>query len=88
MDEIRAAASYLHEHRPDPSAPFEMVYLGRPTPGADPEQAAAIVRDYAELGVTYWLENTLPFVFGGDLGEHWHLEQIRERILQGPPRID
>jgi probable F420-dependent oxidoreductase len=88
MDEIREAAAYIREQRRDPSAPFDMIYLGRPTPGTQRKEAAEIVREYADLGITYWLENTLPFVFGGDLGEHWPMEHIRERISQGPPRID
>ncbi len=88
MNEIRAAVGTLRDLRGDNPAPFEIVYLGRPTPGADRQAAAAIVREYADLGVTYWLENTLPFVFGGDLGDHWHLDEIRARILQGPPRVD
>ncbi len=88
QDEIRAAVGTMRDLRGDNSAPFEVVYLGRPTSGTDRQAAAAIVREYADLGVTYWLENTLPFVFGGDLGENWHLEQIHQRILQGPPRLD
>ncbi len=87
MDEIRETVAYLGEQRRDPSTPFEIVYMGRPTPGDNAAASAEIVREYAELGVTFWLENTLPFVFGGDLGERWQLEQIRQRILQGPPRI-
>lgn len=87
-DEIKAAVISLRDQRGDNPAPFEIVYLGRPTPGANPAEAAQIVREYADLGVTYWLENTLPFVFGGDLGANWKLEQVRQRILQGPPRID
>lgn len=88
MDEIREAVGSMRDLRGDNPAPFEVVYLGRPTPGADRKAGAEIVREYADLGVTYWLENTLPFAFGGDLGDHWQLEQIRERIRQGPPRVD
>ncbi len=88
MDEIRASMAYLHQQRGESTTPFDVVYLGRPTPGADPQEAAQIVRSYAALGITYWLENTLPFAFGGDFGDHWPLEKIRERIRQGPPRID
>jgi probable F420-dependent oxidoreductase len=88
MDQIRETSAFLREQRGDSTAPFDMVYLGRPTPGSNKKEAAEIVREYADLGVTYWLENTLPFVFGGDLGENWPMESIRERIIQGPPRVE
>lgn len=87
-DEIRETSAYLRAQRGEQTTPFEIVYMGRPTPGANLKEAAEIVQEYAALGVTYWLENTLPFVFGGDLGEHWPLEAIRQRILQGPPHTD
>lgn len=84
---LRDMVAYVRDQRRDNPAPFDMVYAGRPTPGDDPTAAAEIVAPYAEAGVTWWLENIVPFRFGGTLKGNWHMEALRERIIQGPPRV-
>jgi alkanesulfonate monooxygenase SsuD/methylene tetrahydromethanopterin reductase-like flavin-dependent oxidoreductase (luciferase family) len=69
------------------TGPFDVVYAGHPTPGNDPARAAEIVHRYAETGITWWLENIVPFPFGKTLLDEWPLEAMRDRILAGPPRI-
>ncbi|MBI4312446.1 MAG: LLM class flavin-dependent oxidoreductase [Chloroflexi bacterium] len=58
-------------------APFAIVLEGE-TPGGNAREATAIVRPFAEAGITWWLESrwTAP---GG-------LSDVRRRIAQGPPR--
>jgi alkanesulfonate monooxygenase SsuD/methylene tetrahydromethanopterin reductase-like flavin-dependent oxidoreductase (luciferase family) len=60
--------------------PFDIVMEGE-SPGADPKRAQAITQAYADVGVTWWLENVWnsPWKEGG-------VEGMRRRIQQGPPR--
>lgn len=78
-DDLRTMKAWIDEHRPA-STPFDFVIEGQ-TPGDDREQAAAVVRSWAEAGATWWLES------------QWEtppdqLEAVRTRVRQGPPRID
>lgn len=78
LQELRA---YLAAHHPQPDR-CAIVMEGE-TPGGDPAQAAAQLSPLAEGGLTWWLENVwaTPFQQNG-------IEGMRERIRQGPPRID
>jgi alkanesulfonate monooxygenase SsuD/methylene tetrahydromethanopterin reductase-like flavin-dependent oxidoreductase (luciferase family) len=78
--ELQAMKQYIEEHRTQTTA-FDIVLQGE-TPGDEPEQAAAIVRPWAEAGATWWLESIWdkPMNQGG-------VEGMRARIKQGPPRI-
>ena len=76
-DDIRAMKAYIGERR-TLTTPFDIITEGE-TPGAQPAQAAALVRPFAEAGATWWMET------------RWNgnpLEEIRTRIKQGPPRIE
>jgi alkanesulfonate monooxygenase SsuD/methylene tetrahydromethanopterin reductase-like flavin-dependent oxidoreductase (luciferase family) len=67
-------------------APFDVAHGGHSP--ADPAQAAAMVRPYADVGVTWWMETIDPWTFGGDApAETWPVEAMRERITQGPPKL-
>ena len=59
------------------TAPFEVLTHGR-TSGTDRTADAAHVSAYGEAGVTWWLEHFRP---------QNTLEQVRQRIRQGPPRL-
>jgi alkanesulfonate monooxygenase SsuD/methylene tetrahydromethanopterin reductase-like flavin-dependent oxidoreductase (luciferase family) len=61
--------------------PYEVV-IEAEAPG-DASQAGATLRDYAEAGVTWWLEPVwkLFYAFPGEI------EPLRERIRQGPPGL-
>jgi hypothetical protein len=52
------------------------------TPGDDPQEAARLVQAWADGGINWWIENVWdgPRAQGG-------VEGMRQRILQGPPRI-
>lgn len=73
---IREIKAYAGQNR-DETTPFAIVWEGQ-TPGGDPEQAASIVRPYAEAGATWWIES--PWTPPNEP------EDLRIRINQGPPR--
>ena len=77
-DDIRAMRAYIEEHR-TLSTPFDIVMEGE-TPGDDPDQAAAIVRPFAEAGATWWTESRWDFSVP--------LADVRKRVQQGPPRVE
>lgn len=66
--------------------PFDVAHTGF-SDGANPARAAERVAPYATAGVTWWLENINPFRFGWRMQGPWPFETMRERILQGPPRL-
>ena len=76
-EDIRAIREYVEENRVTDGA-FDIVWEGT-TPGDDPEQAASVVRPYAEAGITWWIESM------------WSApnepEDLRARIRQGPPSV-
>jgi alkanesulfonate monooxygenase SsuD/methylene tetrahydromethanopterin reductase-like flavin-dependent oxidoreductase (luciferase family) len=75
-DEIREMLSYIHQYRSSDD-PFEVVvagYVGNESLTA----ATALLRTYAEAGVSWWQEGFLP----GDT-----LDMVRARIHQGPPTL-
>ena len=76
-DDIRAMKAYVDEHR-TLTTPFDIVMEGE-TPGDQPDQAAALVRPFAEAGATWWMETR----WGGN-----PLAEVRARIQQGPPRVE
>jgi len=75
--DIQAMKAYIVEHRTR-STPFDIVMEGE-TPGANLQQAQAIVAPFIDAGITCWLES------------RWSCmdkpEEVRARIRQGPPRI-
>ncbi len=64
------------------STPLDIITEGS-TPGDDSEKATEIVRSFAEVGVTWWIEAVWnkPYEMGG-------LEGMRTRIRQGPPQVE
>jgi alkanesulfonate monooxygenase SsuD/methylene tetrahydromethanopterin reductase-like flavin-dependent oxidoreductase (luciferase family) len=80
-DDIQAIKAFVEANRTEPG-PFDIVIEGE-TPGDAPDQAAAIVGKWAGAGATWWLETRweLPRDAEG-------LKVARERVLQGPPRLD
>ncbi len=76
--DIQAMKTYIDEHRTS-DIPFDIVWEGR-TPGEDREKGAAIVRKWQEAGATWWLEA----MWESDVT----MDDVRERIEQGPPSGD
>jgi alkanesulfonate monooxygenase SsuD/methylene tetrahydromethanopterin reductase-like flavin-dependent oxidoreductase (luciferase family) len=73
--DLQEAVAYLRSQRQEAS-PFEVVFAGV----TEATKATAVVQPYAQAGATWWLE--------GIWGERGTVQQMRERIRQGPPRID
>jgi hypothetical protein len=75
-DELRQMKAYIETNR-TLTMPFDIISEGK-TPGDDPEKAASIIRAWAEVGVTWWLEA----MWDDHVPDH-----VLARIKQGPPRI-
>jgi alkanesulfonate monooxygenase SsuD/methylene tetrahydromethanopterin reductase-like flavin-dependent oxidoreductase (luciferase family) len=76
-DVITEVAAYVVEHRAGDTS-FDIVHSGI-TPGDSKAEDAEIVAPYAELGVTWWLENINP--------ERGSFQKMRLRVRFGPPKI-
>jgi hypothetical protein len=70
--DIQAVKAFIDEHRAR-TTPFDIV-AGGTTPGGNRKRAAKIVRSFVDAGATWWLEG--PF------------SKVRERLKQGPPRVE
>jgi len=87
-DDWRELLRYIHDFRKS-NEPFDAVHSGA-TPGESPEQAAEMIRPYADAGITWWIEPVDPWRFGWSYEVAWAPEAtvlMRERIRQGPPRL-
>ena len=75
--QLREIVNYVAQHRASPE-PFDVVLAGE-TP-ADAAAAWQVVEPYAELGLTWWLEQR-PFDRASSV------RALRDRVLAGPPRL-
>ena len=80
-EHIRRMKEYIDANREE-TTPFDIVMEGE-TPGEDPQQAAGRVRPLAEAGATWWIE-----ALWAAPGQPTRIEEVRERIRQGSPRIE
>jgi alkanesulfonate monooxygenase SsuD/methylene tetrahydromethanopterin reductase-like flavin-dependent oxidoreductase (luciferase family) len=76
-DDVRELRTYIAEHR-DPATPFDIAIEGV-TPGDDHDKAAAIIEPLRDAGMTWWIESMWDSPGG--------MKAVRERIRQGPPKI-
>ena len=77
-EDVRAICAYIGAHR-EQTTPYEIVVEGVSAIG-DQEQAADTVRPFAEAGATWWIESMWEAPGG--------MEEVRRRIMQGPPRVE
>jgi alkanesulfonate monooxygenase SsuD/methylene tetrahydromethanopterin reductase-like flavin-dependent oxidoreductase (luciferase family) len=77
-DDIIQMLDYIKQFRTN-SKHFD-VYIVGDTPG-NPEEGAKLIEPYEKAGVTWWGERIDEYKFSNSS------EKIRERILQGPPKI-
>jgi alkanesulfonate monooxygenase SsuD/methylene tetrahydromethanopterin reductase-like flavin-dependent oxidoreductase (luciferase family) len=87
LDEFSESVAFVLEQREKIGAngPFDVVYRGISQPGEEGIERAA---QFAEAGATWWLEHLVPMVFGvDDWQADWPVEAMRERVLEGPPRL-
>ena len=80
--ELQSLLNYIAPYR-EQGTSFEVVQLGV-TAREDTEREQALVASYAAVGVTWWLEDFIPHRWGGSWRD-WPLEQMRQRVRQGPP---
>ncbi len=71
--DLRECLAYTLAHR-SASGPFDVAVSGETE--HDPHAAGDAVRPFAEAGATWWLEEGLG----------WSHDELRARILAGPPR--
>jgi alkanesulfonate monooxygenase SsuD/methylene tetrahydromethanopterin reductase-like flavin-dependent oxidoreductase (luciferase family) len=81
LDELRAMTAYVQANRTE-ATPFDIVMEGT-TPGDDRARAADMVRPWADAGATWWNEALWDAAQSAD----WQT-LVRQRLRQGPPRID
>ena len=81
LDELRAMKDYVESNRTE-TTPFDIVMEGE-TPGDDRARAADMVRPWAEAGATWWTEA----LWDAARNKDWQTI-VRQRIHQGPPRIE
>lgn len=75
-EDLREILAFLQTQRTR-ATPFEALAYGR-TSGSDTAAGAAHVAPFAQAGATWWLEH---------FALEQPVEQVRERIGQGPPRL-
>lgn len=80
-EQLKMLVNFIAELGTDMSH-FDVVCQGITSAENGSEQVSL----YQANGVTWWLEDLLPTYFGDDWKTSWHVEAIRERILQGPPK--
>jgi alkanesulfonate monooxygenase SsuD/methylene tetrahydromethanopterin reductase-like flavin-dependent oxidoreductase (luciferase family) len=73
--DLHEASTYVRSQRRQ-SSPFDVIFAG----ATEASGAAAVIQPYAEAGATWWLE--------GIWVERGTVQQMRERIRQGPPSIE
>jgi hypothetical protein len=81
LQQLKDALACIHAHR-ESDAPFDVVCTGV----TDAENAAASIAPYVEAGATWWLEAIAPYRFGHNFEPPFLIDELRERVRQGPPR--
>ncbi len=75
-DDVKAIKAYIDANRTD-ATPFDIVAEGA-TPGDRPDEAAAIIRGWADAGATWWIEA---------LWTATDDKAVMQRVVEGPPGI-
>ncbi len=86
LAQLNEVVSYLRANRSSVE-PFDIVCTGFTFPDK-PELMKETLTRRAALGMTWWLESIAPYRLGLGLTDEWPFEALRQRILQGPPRLD
>jgi len=77
-DDVREIKTYIDAGRKE-ATPFDIVAEGT-TPGDRPDEAAEIVRGWADAGATWWIEAMWSVFDQPDIAD-----SVRRRVEQGPP---
>jgi alkanesulfonate monooxygenase SsuD/methylene tetrahydromethanopterin reductase-like flavin-dependent oxidoreductase (luciferase family) len=87
-DTWREALAYIRQHR-TLLTPFDAAHGGC-VPDDLWHKATPAVEPFAEVGVTWWIEDVSPWRFGASWEEPWkpeHTQRMVELIRRGPPRV-
>jgi alkanesulfonate monooxygenase SsuD/methylene tetrahydromethanopterin reductase-like flavin-dependent oxidoreductase (luciferase family) len=79
-DDVREIKAYIDANRTEQTT-FDIVAEGT-TPGDRPDEAAGIVRGWANAGATWWIEAMWSAFDQPDIAD-----AVRRRVEQGPPTI-
>jgi hypothetical protein len=80
--------AYIQAQR-SATTPFDAVNGGK-VPDANWHAAGDVINPFAEVGVTWWIEDISPWRFGHSWEIQWRPEftrQMDELIRRGPPRM-
>ena len=77
LAEQRAMMGYIRRHRPS-HEPFDVVRSAA-IPEGDLGKTRAVIEEWAEAGVTWWITGTT--------GRPGSFEDLRGRLVQGPPQM-
>jgi alkanesulfonate monooxygenase SsuD/methylene tetrahydromethanopterin reductase-like flavin-dependent oxidoreductase (luciferase family) len=75
---VRELAAFVGRHR-ESDSPFDIAHWG-----ITPRAGGPVMDDYADAGVTWWLETVEPWSYGWDGGGPWPIERMSERVYRGP----
>jgi alkanesulfonate monooxygenase SsuD/methylene tetrahydromethanopterin reductase-like flavin-dependent oxidoreductase (luciferase family) len=84
--QIKAAIQYVQEKRQSEET-YDIVFSTSLLPGNRTIPLGERISQYAEIGITWLLEQLYPQHFGGEWQGNWPVEAMRHRILQGPPTL-
>jgi len=84
LRQLKAAIQYAHEQRQNKGT-FDVVFSTSMLPGDHILPLTERIAQYAEVGITWLLEQLYPQHFGGEWQGIWPVDAMRHRILQGPP---
>jgi alkanesulfonate monooxygenase SsuD/methylene tetrahydromethanopterin reductase-like flavin-dependent oxidoreductase (luciferase family) len=75
---VREVAAFVSRHR-ESGDPFDLAHWG-----VTPHHGSEVMDDYADVGVTWWLETVEPWSYGWDGVGAWPVDPMSERIQRGP----
>ncbi|MCP3804349.1 LLM class flavin-dependent oxidoreductase [Allokutzneria sp. A3M-2-11 16] len=78
VDSTREVIAAIQRQRTSDTA-FDVVHWG-----STPDGKTAVMDDYAEAGVTWWMETLAPWSYGWADEGPWPIEAMNERIRMGP----
>ena len=81
---LKDAIDFTQSCRPDPAAPFDIVYITGPV-SRDPALFADQAARAASMGVTWWIEEFRAPSFGTDWLDPWDVDAMRAHIAKGIP---
>ena len=81
-DQVREVVAFIGERRGG-NRPFDVVVAGH----TDIDGDTAVVREQADAGATWWLEDVSPWAYGWQWEGSWPIDQMNDRVRAGPPRL-